>query len=427
MLAYVHSSIPTIRLENIEASDKEVLWLLHTPPRISRPFSCIITDALYFPPGKTCTEERELIDHITERLDNLLIERPSAGIIITGDFNHLNPRQLCQRFSLRKLVKMPTRGQNILDQFLSNMGELYCEAQLLPPLGRSDHQCILFSPLNQQRHGKAISRSERTFKPDSLRSLGLKLYVESWSAVYEASDVEEKVEAFNSIIINSPDMCTPLRPVRLHPSDKEWMKPHIKDQIRARQKAWVKGEKEKYHQKRETVAALISSAKRNFYERKASNLRYTNPSKWFKDICSLCGANKAELQKTADLLLDAFVAPWKDQEPTALSVSEVADDLDDRPPPVPNIGQVKAILKHVNPRKATGVDGVPVWLLKRFHEEPAPAVHDIICASIVQSKYPTSYKHALVSPVPKVDNPTDINRFQFCHKSPRYWRGSSLS
>ena len=89
VLAYVHSSIPTIRLGNIEASDKEVLWLLHTPPRISRPFRCIITANLYFLPGKTCTEERELIDHITERLDNLLIERPSAGIIITGDFNHL--------------------------------------------------------------------------------------------------------------------------------------------------------------------------------------------------------------------------------------------------------------------------------------------------------------------------------------------------
>ena len=171
--------------------------------------------------------------------------------------------------------------------------------------------------------------------------------------------------------------------MRLHPSDKEWMTLHIKDQIRARQKAWVKGDKEKYQQKREMVAALTSSAKRKFYERKASDLRYTNPSKWFKYIYSLCGAqqlsktptapNKAELQKIAGLLLDAFVAPWKDREPTALSVSEVANDLDDRPPPVPNIGLVKAMLKHVNPRRATGVDGVPAWLLKRFHEELAPA------------------------------------------------------
>lgn len=52
---------------------------------------------------------------------------------------------------------------------------------------------------------------------------------------------------------------------------------------------------------------------------------------------------------------------------------------------------------------------VSAWLFKRFHKELAPVVRDIICASIVQSKYPTSYKHALVSPVPKVDNPTDIN------------------
>ncbi|PFX21803.1 hypothetical protein AWC38_SpisGene13711 [Stylophora pistillata] len=119
--------------------------------------------------------------------------------------------------------------------------------------------------------------------------------------------------------------------------------------------------------------------------------------------------NKAELKKTTDLLLDAFAAPWKDREPTALSVNEIANDLDDRPPPVPNVVQVNAMLKHVNLRKATGVDGVPAWLLKRFHEVLAPVVHDTICASIVQSKYPTTYKHTLVSPLPKVDNATDIN------------------
>jgi hypothetical protein len=70
---------------------------------------------------------------------------------------------------------------------------------------------------------------------------------------------------------------------------------------------------------------------------------------------------------------------------------------------------VKAALRQLNPRKATGCDGIPAWLLKRFHEELAPVLHDIICASIQQSKYTTMYKHALISPVPKVKNPTDIN------------------
>ena len=35
-------------------------------------------------------------------------------------------------------------------------------------------------------------------------------------------------------------------------------------------------------------------------------------------------------------------------------------------------------------------------------------VHDIICASISERKYPTLYKHAFVSPVPKVHPPEDI-------------------
>ena len=74
-----------------------------------------------------------------------------------------------------------------------------------------------------------------------------------------------------------------------------------------------------------------------------------------------------------------------------------------------SIGQVKAIMKHLKGRKATGCDEVPAWLLKSFHEEIAPALHDIIYASIQQCTYPTAYKHALISPVPKVSNPTDIN------------------
>ena len=78
-------------------------------------------------------------------------------------------------------------------------------------------------------------------------------------------------------------------------------------------------------------------------------------------------------------------------------------------PPTPSIGLVKAALKQLNPKKATGSDKIPGWVLKRYREELAPIVHDIICASIVQCKYPTAYKHALVAPVPKVKPPRDID------------------
>ena len=78
-------------------------------------------------------------------------------------------------------------------------------------------------------------------------------------------------------------------------------------------------------------------------------------------------------------------------------------------PPLPSIGQVKSVLKHLNPRKATGIDNVPAWMLKQCHEDLAPVVYDIVCCSISQCCYPSLYKHALISPVPKVQPPRDIN------------------
>jgi hypothetical protein len=70
--------------------------------------------------------------------------------------------------------------------------------------------------------------------------------------------------------------------------------------------------------------------------------------------------------------------------------------------------QVKATLKKLNPKKATGTDQIPAWVLKNFCEKLAPIVHNIICSSITQCKYPSLYKHALITPVPKVNPPRDI-------------------
>ena len=67
--------------------------------------------------------------------------------------------------------------------------------------------------------------------------------------------------------------------------------------------------------------------------------------------------------------------------------------LKDVPPPTPSVGQIKATLGHLNPKKATGADKLPAWLLKRFCEKMALVVHNIMCASIAQCKYSELYKH----------------------------------
>ena len=163
---------------------------------------------------------------------------------------------------------------------------------------------------------------------------------------------------------------------------------------------------------------LISKAKENYYLSNSKDLRVSQPEKWYKTIYGLATINDspnhippAEVtEHLVEQLQQAFIKPWLDVCPTAPpDVQTVSHSLKDVPLPLPSVRQVKSTLKHLNPKKAAGADGIPAWLLKRFNEELALVVHNIICASIVQCKYPKPYKHALICPVPKVNPPKYID------------------
>ena len=124
-------------------------------------------------------------------------------------------------------------------------------------------------------------------------------------------------------------------------------------------------------------------------------------------------SSNPEAEAIADLaerLHYVFTKLWKDTAPTEVpDINTVIPLLKDVPPPTPSVWQVKATLEHLNPKKATGVDKILAWLLKRFCKELVPVVNDIVCASIVQCKCLELYKHALISSVSKVYFPNDID------------------
>ena len=69
---------------------------------------------------------------------------------------------------------------------------------------------------------------------------------------------------------------------------------------------------------------------------------------------------------------------------------------------------MKKALNALKVKKATGIDGIPAWFLKQYSEDLAPVAHNIITSSIIQCKYPTLYKQALITPVPKITPPKNI-------------------
>ena len=57
--------------------------------------------------------EKEMLRYLSHGIDLFLRDHPSAGLLIVGDFNKVNPSSMCRQFNLRKSVKAPTRGSDL--------------------------------------------------------------------------------------------------------------------------------------------------------------------------------------------------------------------------------------------------------------------------------------------------------------------------
>lgn len=133
-----------------------------------------------------------MTNYLTQASDTALRENPSAGILLAGDCNQLDLNSLCRRFNFKTLVHGPTRGNNTLDQILTNMTSIYNVAVHLPPLGKSDHQFLLVKPKKQVKV-KPILRNVRIMRPRNIAGLTIRMNEQNWNQVLDARDVDQLV------------------------------------------------------------------------------------------------------------------------------------------------------------------------------------------------------------------------------------------
>ncbi len=134
--------IPFKVLTELHEDEFETLSLHIRPCKIFRGFSCLIVCVEYNPPS---SDNKVFIDHLITKLDLALAIYPNAGIFIVGDFNKCPISSLLRHFSLKRIVKNPTRNDVILDLILTNMSDFCPQVNVIAPLGRSDHNSVLFT------------------------------------------------------------------------------------------------------------------------------------------------------------------------------------------------------------------------------------------------------------------------------------------
>ena len=136
------------------------------------------------------------MNHLITGYDYFKQKHESLGIIITGDFNRADVRNLKCSFCLEQLVKAPTRKNAILDLFLTNMPDMYSKVEVLPPIATSDHNVILASPIFTQSSLEPTFKVKRCQSHTNKVSFVNALCLINWNFVFLANTCQRNFRYF---------------------------------------------------------------------------------------------------------------------------------------------------------------------------------------------------------------------------------------
>jgi hypothetical protein len=181
-----------------------------------------------------------------------------------------------------------------------------------------------------------------------------------------------------------------MRSIKIHPSDKPWINPEIKDLINKRQRAWLIGHTQMYTYYRNKVNKMCKEARRIYFTKRILNTQNINPKKWWKNIKHLAGFSKSpgvtSLFHNGVFKRDAVICKVsKDIPPlnfTRLPILSVPDEF------TITSQQVEYELSQINTQKSTGPDDIPNWLLKTCAPILSDPISSIFNASIAQGFLP---------------------------------------
>ncbi|CAH1248540.1 Hypp8221 [Branchiostoma lanceolatum] len=139
----------------------------------------------------------QILKHLVNTIDVIHRHQPQAGVLLCGDVNRLPLRRIhAAHPTLRQIVKQPTRGTAVLDVVITNVARLYRDPQVIAPIGRSDHDCVVLQARSPDEKHTPVKLSRRVVSHSNKKSFALDIATTDWSRVLQATSVEEKVSAF---------------------------------------------------------------------------------------------------------------------------------------------------------------------------------------------------------------------------------------
>ena len=414
----------------------EAVWALVTPKKQScNKLKYIAVCSVYYR-GPKSTKKKELFDHIADTFHFLSAKYGSnIQFIIAGDTNRLNLSPILNLSSnLRQVVKCPTRlnPDAILDPIITTLWRYYQEPVTKPPIkpnegsnGKpSDHLVVLMLPLLSTLDMKPRSYrivQTRPINQSGIDSFGRWITGYNWHSVYRCTDVHMKAELLQDILMCKYHECFPLKTLKLCEDDDPWVTNKIKELDRLQKREFYKNQSsEKWKRLNEQYLKKCSEEKQKYAERIVSDLKTSNPSKWYSKLKRMSGQDKnddainvTELdgiydKLQAEVIADHYAEVSNQFEPIQREDFKEYLDLTKFSPITVEPGKIMKIIEKINKKAATIEGDLPARIIHEFSEELSVPLSHLISSCLGGGVYPNLWKIEYVTPVPKIYPPESL-------------------
>ena len=390
--------------------------------------SRVIVGVVYRPPNSNT----DWFEHF-QTLHQALLSYRTNNFILGGDFNInlLHTNTLSSTFSniltsldLKQTISEATRithnTANLLDLFITNNSSQIIDSNVLQHNPITDHETIYaIYKLNQPKFTPTI-KSIRNIKNFNIHDYLTDFQNLPFNHIYLDCRPEIMLSTFTTLIKSVIDKHAPLINIKITKPPAPWIDSTIKKLMQHRNNLLRKVKAnsdstylQKYTIIKKQVKLQLALAKQNFIN---NCLNKPSTKGVWNVINKLLKPNSFNIKHDLNKLNMHFVNTSErvlgkipnnkkfcfdhSNSQGTFSFSTVSMDL------------VLQYLNKIKTDTATGPDLIPAKFIKPAAHIIAPHLTNIINSSIQNNIFPASWKSSRISPVPKVDNPCELNDYR---------------
>ena len=410
-------------------------------------FGPIVISLWYRPP------DRGNIDFVSGlNAEFLRFAKLGVGVVLLGDFNvHQESwlkfssgnspegwqlQKFCIEQGLTEHVKAPTRGDNLLDLVLSDLGNSL-KIEVLPEINQGDHSLVLVHFDFGVPVTVSITRNVWFFKKADWKRLQNSFAQTQWLDILDSSDSSVSAEKFTAYVLDTAKKFIPYGPLAVKKSEHPWMNDKVKVAVEAKLKSYGS---DRYVEQCSSCSAVIMQEYKLYQSKMRDELLKLPRSdkRWWalakallhkKEKCISIPPLKSGSEWCHDptAKANALSSCWQAKSVLPPEVTPVqngnaqASNAEEGPPRrlsdfmVLRQRVAKAVLKNLNVDSGTGPDLVPSRILKYCANELClPLI--LLCRIVVNTGvWPAMWRTHWVCPVFKRGATSDPGNYRGVH------------